>query len=375
MTITVSALEGLSAYTRETTAKAFGSETFIVARIGSPGQTERKELQDKLARNLPIRKADYRFMQKSADGRVLYAPNSQRQADVSAGSRKLERVSITGTTSALAWIRDLEIEAGRFFQSSEDERAAPVAVIGAEVASALFPMMDAVGREVRIGGRAFRVIGVQSRIGSSAGATLDRYIFIPLGAFERTFGASDSLQVFARPAGAVHVEDAEDRATTSLRARRRLQPGAANNFDIVRPQAARGFVEAISTRAGAAAFPISAMALLAAVVVVANTTLASVTRRTREIGVRRAVGATRRQVLFEVLAESTIVALIGGAAGIGVGALTVRTFSGIAGFTVAVEPSTVMWSVAAAALSGVLAGLYPARRASIIGVVDAIRAE
>jgi putative ABC transport system permease protein len=117
------------------------------------------------------------------------------------------------------------------------------------------------------------------------------------------------------------------------------------------------------------------MALLAAVVVVANTTLASVTRRTWEIGVRRAVGATRRQVLFEVLAESTLVALIGGAAGVGVGALTVRTFSGIAGFAVAVEPSTVMWSVAAAALSGVLAGLYPARRASIIGVVDAIRAE
>jgi putative ABC transport system permease protein len=373
--VVVSALDGLSAFTRETTAKAFGSETFVIARIGSPGQMSRKELQNKLERNLPIRRADFRFLAGNAGDRVRYAPSAQRAADVVAGSRKLERVSVTGTTSSLVQIRDLEIGSGRFFQQFDDDHGSQVAFIGAEVASVLFPTADPLGREIRIAGRGFEIIGVQARIGSSGGATLDRYVWIPLTAFERIFGVPDSLQVFARPAKGLDIQSAEDQAGNSLRARRRLQPGVPDNFDVLLPDAARSLVTTIGSRVGVAAFPISAMALLAAIVVVTNTTLSSVRQRIREIGVRRAVGATRGQIVLEVLSESTLVSLAGGTVGIVVVILLVRTVSGLAGLSVAVHPVTMVIALLAAAFSGVAAGLYPARRASSGSVVDAMRTE
>ena len=373
--VVVSTLDGLATFTRQTTAKAFGSETFVISRIGSPGQISRRELQDKLQRNLPIERSDYRFLARNAEGQVRYAPSAQRMVDVVAGSRKLERISVTGTTASLALIRDLEVATGRFFQSADDDNGALVAFIGADVAAGLFPTSDPLGREIRIAGRGFQVIGVQALIGGSGGATLDRYIWIPLTAFERAFGVPQSLQVFARPTEGLSSQAAEDVAGTTLRARRHLQPGTPDNFDILLPDAARGFVANIGSRVGAAAFPISAMALLAAIVVVTNTTLASVSQRMREIGVRRAIGATRRQVTAEVLSESTIVALFGGAIGMGTAIFLVRTFSGLAGISVSVQPSTIIMGMAAATASGLLSGLYPASRASSVSVVNAIRTE
>ena len=147
-----------------------------------------------------------------------------------------------------------------------------------------------------------------ARQGQAGGVSLDRYIYIPLGAFERAFGAPATLQVFARAPAGGQASTAESRAYASMRARRQLAPGDADTFDIITPEAARTFVLQLATRISAAAMPLSLMALLAAIVVVANTVLVSVTQRTREIGIRRAVGAPRAQILAEVLAESVLTA-------------------------------------------------------------------
>jgi putative ABC transport system permease protein len=219
------------------------------------------------------------------------------------------------------------------------------------------------------------VVGVQSRLGTAAGASQDRGVWMPLTAYERAFGAADSLQVFARARDVSRTTEAEDRTRTTMRARRRLLPGVADTFDILSPAAARDFVARLTERVSAAALPLSAMALLASIVVVTNTTLVSVTQRTREIGVRRALGATRRQIVREVVLESTLVALAGGAVGLlAVGALA----SGVqaaATIPLALTPATALWSFGGASLAGILAGLYPARRASRIDVIAAVRAE
>ena len=164
---------------------------------------------------------------------------------------------------------------------------------------------------MRVGGRLFEVVGVQSRLGTTAGASLDRYVWIPLTAFERVFGAPERCRSSPARATRPARTAAEDRTRATMRARRRLRPGVADTFDLLSPDAARGFVARLTERVGAAAVPLSAMALLASIVVVTNTTLVSVTQRTREIGVRRALGATRRQIVREVLLESTLVALVG----------------------------------------------------------------
>ena len=375
LTLVQSAIDGLGIYARRSAARVFGSETFVLAQIAAPGQVPRRELERKLARNPPIRPSDLRYLETYAGDRVFYAASAQRAADVTAGGRTFENASVTGTGSRLPEIRDLGIAEGRFFLPDEERRGAQVAIVGYDIAEQLFPSADPLGRTVRLASRGFRVIGVQSRLGTSGGVSLDRYVWIPLPAWERAFGPAGTLQISARPPEGGAVELAEDRARATLRARRGLAPGEEDNFDILSPEAARSFVLNLARRIGAVAPLLSAMALLAAIVVVTNTTLVSVAQRTFEIGVRRAVGATRGQIVREVLAEAALVALVGGA--IGTLAVTglVKAAAGPLGLGLAVRPETVALALLASAGSGLLAGWYPARRAARIEVVNALRME
>jgi putative ABC transport system permease protein len=373
--LVVSALDGVALYARQTTARTFGADTFLIAQVASPGRVSRRELQEQLQRNPPIRRSELKFLERHADGLVVYAPNAQTRADVMAGGRKIENASVTGTTWVLADLRDLTIDRGRFFREDEDRRGEAVAVIGADVVDALFPVVDPLGQSVRLAGRRFTVIGIQQRQGQSGGVSLDKYVWIPLLAYERAFGAPRSLQIFARATGDRASVVGEDRARISFRARRALGPGVPDTFDILTPDAARGFVASLSERIGAAAGPISLMALLAAVVVVTNTVLVSVTQRTREIGVRRALGAPRSQIMREVLAESALVAVFGGAVGTAAAVTLVALLARALDLPLAVQPGTVAASLAASALSGLAAGWYPARRAVHLDVVTAMRSE
>jgi putative ABC transport system permease protein len=373
--VVVAALDGVAAYARQTTARAFGSETFLIAQVASPGRVSRRELQQQLQRNPAIKRMELAAITRLAGGLVEYAPNAQTTAEVSAEGRTFENGAITGTWSTLADLRDLAIVRGRFFRPDEDRGGAQVAVIGADVAETLYPGQDALGKAVRLAGRRFEVIGLQDRLGNSGGASLDRYVWVPLSAYERAFGAPRTLQIFAKTTDTRPSVDGEDRARISLRATRGLSPGADDNFDVLTPDAARTFVLNLSQRIGAAAGPISAMALLAAIVVVTNTVLVSVTTRTREIGVRRALGATRTQIMSEVLAEAVLVAVVGGAIGALIASALVGALASALGVPIGVGLPTLVTALGAAAASGIIAGWYPARRATRLDVIAALRTE
>lgn len=372
--VVIEGLHGFVQYSRLASARAFGSDAFVIARVVQ-GSLSRRELADRLARNLPIRRSDVRFLDRYAGRDVVYAPIVQRSGDVTSGGRKFENAAIGGTAATLFQIRDLGIARGRFLSRGEEDGAAQVTVIGADVADTLFPGVDPVGRSVRIGRRGFEVVGVQARQGSAGGVSLDRNVWIPLQTFERVFGAADSLQVFARAPNPDLTDVAEDRAVATMRARRQLRPGVKDTFDLLTPEAARSFVLRIAEQAGAAAAPISVMALLAAIVVVTNTTLVSVTQRTREIGIRRATGASRRHVVFEVLAEASLIAIAGGVVGLAATKLLLVVASGPVGLDLPLRVSTIAWSLGAAGASGLVAGWYPANRASRVDVIAAIRLE
>lgn len=365
-------LNGLARSAREASARAFGSDTFTLAKVAG-GNLSRRELAERLERNANITRSDVRFLERVANERVSYAATVQRQGDISAGGRTFETATITGTQSTLFDIRDVGLDRGRVFTRAEDVRAAQVVVVGHEVAEALFQTTDALDRTVRIAGRGFRIVGVQMAQGSTGGVTLDRYVWMPIAAYERVFGAAPTLQILAKPTDEDQAAAGEDHARISMRARRQLRPAAPDTFDIITPEASRNFVAAITQRLGAAGPPISLMALVAAIVVVANTTLVSVTQRTREIGIRRAVGAARANVLIETLAESSVIAAAGGAIGLAVAALVLWLASRATGTPLPLEWPTALASLVAAAASGLVAGWYPARRAASLDVINALR--
>jgi len=367
-------LEGFGRFARETSAKTFGTDSFVVVQVVT-ADLNRKELVEKLERNPPIRPNDVRFLERFAGGEVIYSPVAQRRADVVYRSRKAEEVSVNGVGADMFRIRDLGISRGRFFEPSEDLSGAQVVVLGAEIVDDLFPAGDPLGKTVRLGGRGFKVIGLQERQGTTVGVSLDRYAWIPIRAYDRIYPLPDSLQIFARPADGESTQAAEDRARVTMRARRQLRPGAGSNFDILTPEASRGFVFEISQRISMAGGPISAAALLAAIVVVTNTMLVSISEKTREIGIRRAIGASRGRIMGEVLAESSLVALLGGGLGI-LASRGLLTLGGrLLGFELPISIETLGASLLAAGLSGVVAGIYPARRAARVEVIQALRLE
>lgn len=375
MTVVVqTGLDGLAASARQASARAFGTDSFVLTRIAT-STLSRREIADRLQRNPTITRADGRFLETVAAGRVLYAATAQRSADVIAGGRKFEGAVINGAEASLAEIRDVGIDRGRFMTPEEDISSAAVAVVGKAVADQLFPATQALGQTVRIAGRAFVIIGIQTAQGTGSSVSLDRYVWMPLTTYERAFGASDSVQIFAKAAPGTSSSAAEDLARISMRARRHLGPGAPDTFDIVTPEASRSFVARITERIGAAGPPISLMALIAAIVVVTNTTLVSVTQRTREIGVRRALGAGRRNIVVETLAEASVIALIGGTIGLLLAAGLLSVASGPIGVPLGINWPTGLGSLAAAGMSGIIAGWYPARRAVAMDVITALRSE
>lgn len=367
-------LDGLAASARQASARAFGSDSFILTRIAT-GTLSRREIADRLARNPAITRSDVRFLDRVAGDDVRYAATSVRSADLIAGSRKFENATVNGTQASLADIRDVGIGRGRFITPDEETRSAQVIVVGTAIVDELFPATDALGERVRIAGRAFTIVGIQTPQGAGAGVSLDRYVWMPITTYERTFGAPDSVQVFAKATPGSSTVVAEDRAHESMRARRHLAPGAVDTFDIVTPEASRSFVSRITERIGAAGPPISLMALLAAILVVTNTTLVSVTQRTREIGVRRALGASRFNIIVETLAEATLIAIIGGSLGLLAASGMVRLASAPLGLALTIAWPTALASLAAASLSGIAAGWYPARRAVSVDVNTALRQE
>lgn len=368
-------LEVLEKFAAQATARSIGSDVFQVARVGQRGRLGRRDLARKLERNVAISRADARFLDAYSGDLVTYAPSAQRIVDVTSVEGKIESAPVTGTTVAITRIQDMALAQGRFFSDDESRRGESVAVIGDEVSRLCFPSGRALGGTVRIAGRAFKVIGIQEAMGQLGGQSQDRYIWVPLGGFERAFGPAASLQMFAKsrvPGETVH---AEDRARASLRAKRNLYPGQEDTFDVVTPDAARNFVAALSSSLGAAALPISLASLLAAFVVVTNTTLVSVAQRTREIGIRRAIGAKRANISAEVLAESLIVSVVGALAGLALVAALAAVASAILGLPLSLAPATLARSLFMAAIAGLLSGALPAVRAARADVLSSLRAD
>lgn len=282
-------------------------------------------------------------------------------------------VTLRGETANMGWISTLDLTAGRFFTEGEQRAAAQVTVLGAEVAEKLFPKGSPLGKTVRIAGEEFTVIGVNERIGSIFGQEQDSFAIIPLSAFGKLFGLRHSLIFHIK--GQPPLSPVEDEVRVLLRSRRHLAPDARDDFYFATADTYLELWKDFTSAFFLVFLLISSVASIVGGIVIMNITLVSVTERTKEIGVRRSVGATQRDIARQFLVEVLAQCLVGGSVGVALGFGVALALSQFTPFPAAVQPWVALLGLALASTIALVFGVYPAVRAARLDPVIALRSE
>ena len=302
------------------------------------------------------------------------APVAYSMQSVQSRDQRLNNVFLRASTPALADVSGLDLQAGRFFSATEDRAARPVAVVGQDVAAELFPVGSPIGKYIRVGGHRFEVIGVLAEQGKFLGLfSFDEQIIVPLETYKKRYEARPYMEVQARVASAGLMDEAMDELTGVVRLARGLDPAEEDNFALAPQDSFRQQLSGVTGAIYAVGLFLTGLSLLVGGIGVMNIMFVSVKERTREIGIRKALGATRRAILTQFLVEAVVVCMIGGLIGIGlsvgVTALINQVFTAVLSFATVVLAFTICVGV------GVLFGFIPAWTAAKATPIEALRYE
>ncbi|HYJ87861.1 MAG TPA: ABC transporter permease [Pyrinomonadaceae bacterium] len=298
-------------------------------------------------------------------------------SEVKRGEQVLEDVFVSGATAAIADIENRDIGDGRFLVDAENDAAQRVAYLGADVADKMFPAGNPVGQELTIAGMPYRVIGVEVAKGTVFGIPQDNFIVVPLKTYANNFGSlirQRSLYFVVTSKTDDTFNDAVDEARFLMRVRRKLEPKEKDNFGIVTPDAITGLRDRLFGTIFIVALAVPSIALLVGAIVIMNIMLVSVTERTKEIGIRKSLGARQMDILRQFLVEAVALSAIGGAIGVTIAWIIGRVLTAMF-FPTALSPGAVGIAVGISMLVGVMAGVFPAWKAARLDPIEALRSE
>jgi putative ABC transport system permease protein len=376
--VVVSLIQGFNVYIDEKIA-GIGAKSFTVQRFNP---FEDFKDTDTIAaaqrRNKDLTMEDFEYLKSRATliGRIGAKARPSR-AQVKRGAEILEEVQVDGATPIIADIENLDIAEGRYFVEVENAAAHRVAYIGADVASKLFPTGSAVGQEIIVRGMPYRVVGVATAKGTVFGIPQDMFITLPLETYANNFGGlirNRSLYFVITSKTDEVFNDAVDEARFLMRVRRRLEPGEKDNFGIVTPDAITGLRDRIFGTVFIVAIAVPAIALVVGGIVIMNIMLVSVTERTKEIGIRKSLGARRKDILKQFLVEAVTLSAFGGLTGVLIAWIVGRVLTAIF-FPTYLSITAVIVAVSVSGTIGVLSGIFPAWTAARLDPIEALRAD
>jgi putative ABC transport system permease protein len=375
--VVVSVIQGFNAYFDEKIA-GIGSKSFSVRRFAFEDFKDTDTIAAAQRRNkdITLEELDYLKARSTYIGK-LGAKALATRRQVRRGTEVLEDVSVDGATPVIADIDNLDIAEGRYFSETEADAAMRVAYVGADIATKMFPSGKAVGDEVIIQGLPYRVIGVATAKGTVFGQPQDIFITIPLKTYEKSFGPlinQRALYLVATSKSDQTFNDAVEEARFLLRTRRHLGPNEKDNFGIITPDAITGIRDRILGTVSIVAVAVPAIALVIGGIVIMNIMLVSVTERTKEIGIRKSLGARRGDILKQFMVEAITLSAIGGIVGVTLAWIIGRILTTVF-FPTYLSIVAVIVAVSVSGVIGVVSGIFPAWKAARLDPIEALRAD
>jgi len=368
----MSVIAGLNLYVAERVAN-LGANVFIVDRFGII--TSRDAFIKAQKRPL-VTLDDYRRLRDGMRLARAVAAEGDLNNQTRVGDIIMENTDIMGATPNFAEVRNMNIAEGRFITPADDEHHSDVTFIGADLATKFFPNVDPIGKSIRVGTHTYEVIGVAEAIGSAFGQSQDNYMIIPMSTFHKSWQRGiDWIAIFIQAPNAEMMSASQDEARMLLRAWRHLDYNAPDNFAILGSDSIMALWHDLTGNLAFVAMALVSVFLVVGGIVIMNIMLASVTERTREIGLRRSLGARKMHILLQFLTESAVLAACGGFIGIITAYLAVYLVKATFSFPMETPLTAVILSLCLSTAVGLFFGIFPAMRAAKLDPIEALRAE
>jgi putative ABC transport system permease protein len=365
------AISGMNSYVVERVAKVLGVNHFMVARMAGNNLTEEQwERMDR--RNKRLTWDDYEALARRCPTCEEVGAQVNASSDLKRGREEMISVQIAGVTANMARIEDKTIEDGRFLLPHEVEHAVPVCVLGMDVRDKLFAGTEAVGRTLRVRGAELRIVGVEARRGTMFGQSLDKHVYLPISTYGRIFDRHQSIQLHGLGLSRETFPDTVDEARVAMRVHHRLKGDEEDDFGLVNVDEVNQSVDQFTGAIAMVVTPITLISLVVGGIVVMNIMLVTVNERTFEIGLRKAIGARRREIMVQFLIESALLCAFGGVLGLGLAAGVSGAIRAASGIPMVVTVGYVLLALAVSSVVGIVAGIYPASKAAKLDPVVAL---
>ncbi|MBA2335520.1 MAG: ABC transporter permease [Pyrinomonadaceae bacterium] len=365
-------ISGLKTYVVDKVSKVLGVNHFMITRMANVGNITDEEFERKSRRNKDVTWEEYEYIRDNCKSCSYVGAAIFAGADLDQDGTEMPSVRMIGVTDNMYEIEDKTLSDGRFMTREEVERAAKVCVIGADVKEKYFPNGSAVGRILKIRGIPLQVLGVEEARGSFVGESQDRHMYIPITLHNQMFARTGGLGVHGKTLLKENFQESIEESRLLLRNKRQLLGSEEETFSLVNVDEFNSQMDQFTGAIAAVVVPITMIILLVGGIVVMNIMLVSVTERTFEVGLRKALGATRKQILLQFLIESALLCVVGGILGLllAIGVTALITF--MLEITMTVTIGYIILSVGVSSIIGVVAGLYPAWKAARLDPIVAL---